>query len=307
MADGGDSGIIPVVDVGPIKFGKEARLEEYYRVGDQLSKAFSDIGFAYLSNHGIPTEQINKCYEAAVDFFALPNETKMKYVRMPGNEHGYTEMGKEKADPDDPMLEAHEAFNFLDQDCPDDEVPHFRKDLNTLSDTCKQFVYTLLKCLSLSLGLDAGFFRKYHNFYGENETSLRVLHYPSVSQDENVTRLGAHTDFGTLTLVFQDDVGGLQVKNREGEWVDARPIPGTILVNIGDLLQRWTGDKWMATLHRVTLSRVEMREKRRLSMAFFVTPDVNVLFEPVCGKKEYGVVNATEFMLKRMKELYTYN
>ncbi|XP_076032563.1 uncharacterized protein LOC143020253 [Oratosquilla oratoria] len=309
MADGGNSGIIPVVDVGPIKFGKEdPALEDCKNVGNQLSKAFADIGFAYLSNHGIPTEEIKKCYEAAVDFFALPNQTKMKYLRMPGNQHGYSEMNKEKVDPKDPLTEVHEAFNFLDQDCPDDEVPHFRRDLNALSDTCKRFVYALLKCLSLSLELDPGFFKKYHDLSSpKNISNLRVLHYPSVSKDENVTRLGAHTDFGTITMVFQDAVGGLQVKNREGQWVNARPVPGTVLVNIGDLLQRWTGDKWTATLHRVTLPYDEMRKQRRLSMAFFVVPDDQVMVEPVCGNKSYGKFNSTEFMMKKMKEIYSYD
>ncbi|XP_076029198.1 uncharacterized protein LOC143018045 isoform X3 [Oratosquilla oratoria] len=180
----------------------------------------------------------------------------------------------------------YEGLNYITRgDCawPDDELPHLRKNLNSFIDICIQLSIKIMRCMSATLGLDIDY-SKYHSFRPEtNESLFRIVHYPPVSLKEEVTRIGAHIDFHTFTFLFLDDVRGLQIKDRQGEWLDVVPIPGAIRINIADLMQCWTGDAWRAMPHRVVLPNDEVRQQRRLSMGFFAQPDDDIVLESVCG------------------------
>ncbi|XP_076029205.1 uncharacterized protein LOC143018050 isoform X2 [Oratosquilla oratoria] len=254
MATESRQALVPVVDIGEIKVGKdeEPSLDDYRIIGDQLAKPFADLGVVYISNHGIPVEEIDKALKTALDFFALPKSTKMKYLRLAGKNYGYTEMGKEKSNPKGLLTEMYESLNYTTRgDCawPDDELPHLRKNMNSFFDICRQLSIKIMRCMSATLGLDIDYFSKYHSFRPEtNESVFRIVHYPPVSLKEDVTRIGPHTDYHTFTFLFLDDVRGLQIKDRQGEWLEVVPIPGAILINIADLMQCWTGDAWRAVI-----------------------------------------------------------
>ena len=135
-----------------------------------------------------------------------------------------------------------------------------------------------MRAFALALKLDERFFDDLHT--GKNQT-LRLLNYPPERASANEQLgAGAHTDYGTLTLLFQDDCGGLQVKNAAGEWVHATPKPETVVINTGDLTQRWSNDILRSTPHRV-IRRAETADRPRQSIAFFSDPDPEVLVETI--------------------------
>lgn len=146
-----------------------------------------------------------------------------------------------------------------------------------------------------------------HGKFGirENKTTLRLLYYPAMTElKEGQVRLGEHSDYGTITLLFQDQIGGLEILQKEG-FVPARPIEGTILVNIGDLLQRWTNDKLVSTIHRVVVPHEELRRlTARQSMAFFVHPDNDVIIECLDGSGHYPPITSLEYLNQRLVATY---
>ena len=136
---------------------------------------------------------------------------------------------------------------------------------------------------------------------------LRLLHYPPVENPkEGQLGAGAHTDYGTLTVLFQDDAGGLEVQNLEGEWVEAPPIPGTVVINTGDLVARWSNDRFKSTPHRV-VPRPAAMKNGRLSIAFFSDPDPDVVIEaiPSCVSEEnpakYPPITAGDYIAERIR------
>ncbi|XP_076068509.1 uncharacterized protein LOC143040960 [Oratosquilla oratoria] len=304
---------IPIVDLGDLKLGgpKTPREEEWQRVACQLTKAFEDIGFVYLRDHGLPQETIDQTQEKAAKFFALPEDTKSLFKRG-GSNHGYVATDRERLDPRN-KHEIRESFNFMELQgpCPDKEVPGFRASVTSFVESCLELSCNLLRAMALGLGLDREFFVRTHSeaFRGENCTTLRLLHYPPIPSHvtEGTLRCGAHADYGSITLLFQDHMGGLQVKNREGVWEDATPIPGTILINAGELLQYWTSERFVGTVHRVVIPKEEVKQKTsRRSMAFFMHPDDHVIVAPLNGSSDIEPISARQFLDRRFQETYVY-
>ncbi len=161
-----------------------------------------------------------------------------------------------------------------------------------------------MEAFALALALPIDFFRAYH--YGQN-VSLRYLHYPVLEEQPapNQFGAGAHTDFGTITLLFQDDVGGLQVQGRDGDWRDAVYIPGTVVINTGDLVATWTNDRYCSTPHRV---KPMIGDRERYSIAYFVDPDSDTLVSafPSCISDEnptkYPDTTAGAYVAARIAE-----
>ncbi|XP_045167128.1 uncharacterized protein LOC123530422 [Mercenaria mercenaria] len=141
---------------------------------------------------------------------------------------------------------------------------------------CTELLHRVCDALSVGLGLDENFMRNAHKSVGkkENPTIIRSLYYPPIPQDVDIKpgqiRLGEHSDFGTITILFQDDIGRHEVEIPGEGSVPATPLPGTIVVNIGDLLQRWTADTLVATKHRVLIPEVEFRKRKPRQSVFFV-------------------------------------
>ncbi|XP_016376683.1 UPF0676 protein C1494.01-like, partial [Sinocyclocheilus rhinocerous] len=139
-----------------------------------------------------------------------------------------------------------------------------------------------------------------------NGTTLRTLYYPPVNSTcvkENQLRCGEHSDYGSITLVFQSSEGGLQVLNRAGEFISAPSIPGTVLINIADLMQRWTSDVYVSAVHRVLLPPAGDSSTRQ-SLAFFVQPDDEAIISCCDGSDKYPPVKSVDYLLSRFNDTY---
>ena len=200
----------------------------------------------------------------------------------------------------------------------------FRVDFCTFFDTCRQLHVEILRAIALGLGIDEHWFDDYSRI-GDN--TLRLLHYPAVERSvferkKGQVRAGAHTDYGSITLLFQDRRGGLQVQGTDGEtWVDATPIDGSVVVNAGDLLARWSNDAIKSTLHRVVEPPLTSADENRTpeaqssmypprySIAYFCNPDFDKFIDVVPGTlngqaKKYEGVNSGDYLVQRLTATY---
>jgi isopenicillin N synthase-like dioxygenase len=182
---------------------------------------------------------------------------------------------------------------------------------------CSSLIHSILSCLSLSLSLPSSGLNLPHS---ESLFQVRLLHYPAISRTGNRGRIHAHSDFCTLTLLFQDNVGGLEIQDPQhpGTFRAAEPIDGTVLVNIGDLLARWSNDRWRSSIHRVglPLGTKEVGEEQadmvpdRYSIPVFATANMDTVIEALPGcwseenPKKYETVTAWGYMQERMAALY---
>lgn len=278
-----------------------------------LVKAFSEIGFVYLRNHGIPAKQVSDIVDITQKFFNLPQDTKMKYLRGEDN-FGYVQMEMESLNPERPHGDLKEAFNFTpttNQRWPETEVPRMREELEAFWDSCAGLSLQVLELTARGLGLDPEAFTKYHhlvrgNTEHVNTTTVRALHYPPVATVKaGQVRCGEHSDYGSITLLFPDMIGGLEVKARDVGYIPATPIPDTVVVNIGDLMQRWTSDKLVSTKHRVLIPEEEVKQQLgRRSIAFFVQPDNEALIECVDGSHKYEPITSLQYLQQRFSVTY---
>ncbi|TBR42188.1 2OG-Fe(II) oxygenase [Marinomonas agarivorans] len=288
----------------------------------KLDKACREIGFVYLINHDIPTELIDSLKEAAKLYFDLPLDEKKKIdICNSPNHRGYGPIGEENLEEGAPK-DWKETFDMaLNLDSAHPLVAKYPKmygpnrypDDSKIVDTLHQYYKSafhvsqnFLKAMALALQLDEDFFTRNFN---EHVTVLRMIHYPPRPSKQHDNGAGAHTDYGCITLLLQDDVGGLQVKSRDGLWVDATPIEGSIVVNIGDLMQRWTNDAYVSTAHRVIASNVNCH---RYSFPFFVEPDYETVVECVqsCQSEnnpaKYERIFSGDWIQSRFDATYSY-
>jgi isopenicillin N synthase-like dioxygenase len=265
---------LPVIDVAPLISGGDAE-----RVAREIGAACRDLGFFYAIGHGIGADTLVALNEASQDFFALPEAEKMKIAMAWGGRawRGYFPVGGEltsgKPDQkqglyfgeelgaDDARVRAglplHGANLFPDA------VPELKPAVLRFMAEATQSAHAIMEGVALSLGLDAQYFRR---TYTANPTLLfRVFEYPA--SDAEGWGVGEHTDYGLLTLLAQDENGGLQVKTPAG-WIEAPPIEGALVCNIGDMLDRLTGGVYRSTPHRVR----NVSGKSRLSFPFFFDP-----------------------------------
>ncbi|XP_013412115.1 probable 2-oxoglutarate-dependent dioxygenase DIN11 isoform X2 [Lingula anatina] len=231
-----------------------------------------------------------------------------------GEYHGFAATETERLNPDRPQ-DFKETMNYLPgcpiKDWPVTEVPQFVKDYQNFFDTCSHLGHRVLQSIAAGLGLqDIKSFQKFHQFLGQpgNLTALRTLHYPPVKVNElkeGQLRLGEHSDYGSITLLFQDDVGGLEVEGINGEWIPATPIPGTIIVNVGDMLMRMTAGKLKSNRHKVVVPEEEVRRKvPRFSAAFFMMTDQEAVISPLDGSTSYAPLTMGEYINKKFAETY---
>lgn len=271
--------LVPVVDIAN---PAATSLEE-------LDRACRDHGFFLLSGHGLDGV-IDDTFEAAKRFFDAPHEAKSQIRRSEDNPLGYNERELTKR-----VRDHKEVFDFVDpvegrsiryNRWPDENVVgKFHDVMATHYDACSSLAVRTTELVFSALGLSVGDVVAHS---GDRTTSsARLNHYTlgdPVPEDERdglaemaEVALGQHTDLGLLTLLIQDDVGGLQAESAEHGWIDVEPRPGTIVVNLADCMQVWSNDRYKAALHRV----LPMTTSTRMSIPYFFNPVRDAVIEPV--------------------------
>lgn len=282
-----DQNAIPVIDVRRALDGSDVK-----GVAAQIHHAATQSGFFYISGHGIGPEVMERAFVVSKDFFAQPAQVKQT-VAVNTDQRGWMATGmstlqgakthdlKEvffwgaETAADDPDVIAGKPLVAVNQ-WPDAAYPRLRVELTPYYDAVCTVARQVMGALAYSLDLPEDFFAE---AYKKPLARGQLVYYPpSTGADEAEERFGvaAHTDFGVLTFLLQDMNGGLQVKMKSGEWVEAPPIPGTLVCNIGDLLARWSNDRFASTLHRV----INRSGRARYSIPVFFDPNTDTVIDP---------------------------
>jgi isopenicillin N synthase-like dioxygenase len=311
---------IPLIDFAPFLTNDIAAKQQ---VAQAVFTACHDIGFLYLKNPGISQAVIERGFAESQRFFNRPLAEKVAVAW--GNEvsnRGYIAMQKESLNPTRPG-DYKEAFNVGQESAalatgnhPEIHSNHwplgddrFRDQMLDLFAACNVTANQIFRAFSLALQLPESFIGDRHI---TQDHTLRLLHYPPIthSLSPNQIRAGEHSDYGSVTLLFQDSLGGLEVKTAEGEWIAAPSIPNTVLVNIGDLMQRWSNDLFRSTLHRVVVPTDYRQDESRYSIAFFCQPDFKTEITCIesCQSPDrparYAPILAGKYLLDRLKATY---
>ncbi|MCZ2497795.1 isopenicillin N synthase family oxygenase [Xylophilus sp. Kf1] len=286
---------VPVIDIAPFRLGGEA---ERRQVAEAVDRACRDIGFLVVTGHGVDPALIERTRAVSRDFFDLPLSEKMR-VAKPAVDvtRGYTGMDEESLarsrDPAATGSDLNESLMIGPVDAPPDDYvrapaagKHFAPNLwpdrpaglrETYSDYYRamgSLAHTLMRVFARAFALPEDYF---DGRIDRHISRLRVRNYPAQTETPRPgqIRAGAHSDYGSLTILATEDrPGGLQVFNAAGEWVDVPILPGCFVINIGDLLARWTNDTWVSTLHRVVNPPADAGAgARRQSLVFFHNPN----------------------------------
>lgn len=307
---------IPLIDVAGLRSPDPAQRR---RVAAEMGDAARGIGFLYVVNHGLPDALLASVFTAARQFFALPLERKLALdIRRSPHNRGYADAAAEQLD-EHAAPDRKEAFNVgFDLAADDPEVlagapfrgvnvwpdlPGWRAALLDYFAACMALGETLHRGFSLDLGIAEDFFTPLLN---RPLATLRLLRYPARDPAAPDTLgAGEHTDYGNITLLATDGVAGLEVRRRDGVWLDAPHIPGALVVNIGDLLMRWTNGHYQSTPHRV-----RQPERERYSVAFFLDPNPDALVRvlPQClapvETPRWPPVTAAAYLKQRLEATY---
>lgn len=311
---------LPLIDIAPL-YGTDSAA--WRDVATQIDAACRDWGFFYITGHGIPPERIDALLAAAKAFFALPEAEKLKIdITRTAHHRGYGAIATEQLDPTQPsdLKETFDMGFHMAADHPEVLAgkplrgPNRHPDLPGWAALMEQhyadmqaLAQTLLRAIALALGIERDFFDAR---FAEPISVFRMIHYPPrhTARSADQPGAGAHTDYGCVTLLYQDDAGGLQVRNVHGEWIDAPPIPGSFVVNIGDMMARWSNDRYTSTPHRV----ISPLGVHRYSMPFFAEPhpDTEISCLPNCSSADnppkYPPVTSAEYLLSRFADTYAY-
>ena len=279
---------IPTLDIR--RFTHPGSPEDRQAFVDELGAAYREWGFAGIRNHGIPQAQIDEAYKTFQAFFALPEEAKKKYhVPGGGGARGYTPFGVETAK--GAKYSDLKEFWHVGREIADDsrhrevmppnvwpeEVPEFERVGYGLYSTLDQLGSQVLSALALHIDLPEDYFADKTD---EGNSILRPIHYPPITADDipNV-RAGAHEDINLITLLVGASAAGLEVLSKKGEWVPFTSDADTIVVNIGDMLQRLTNHVYPSTTHRVVNPPGEQARQPRYSTPFFLHPNPDFLID----------------------------
>ncbi|KAL5009968.1 hypothetical protein ScPMuIL_012273 [Solemya velum] len=302
---------VPIIDFSVYsETGVVGSEGERQLLAKELCQALGTVGFCYLKNHGFSTAKEQSFFKESSEFFQLPKEVKRKYARQSTTNHGWVHIEGETLNPDRPG-DLKEVFNIchhsVTKDLPE-EPPNFKTSCEQFFDECMKLTGSVLDALSIGLKLKVKFLKKCHSSMGKKNsfTTLRTLFYPCQAPAFKAGQIccGEHSDYGTITLLFQDDVGGLQALRKDGVYVDVKPVPGTIVLNIGDALQRWSADQLVATKHRVVPESQIQKQTSRQSIVFFVHPDDDVMMECLDGSRKYEPITSGEYTRQRFNATY---
>src|SRR6187455_1502428 len=308
---------IPVVDLAEFLSGDENRKKKFV---NELGKAYEEVGFVAVKNHGIPDDLIADLYKYVQKFFALPTETKFAYEKKElAGQRGYTSFGREHAkgfdapdlkeffqygqtvEDNDPIKEEYPANVTVK------EVPEFTPTLFKAYRNFEKSGKALLQAIALYLDLDEDYFDDYvHN----GNSILRAIHYPPItSEPKSAIRAEQHEDINLITLLVGASAGGLQILDMKNQWLDIVPGEDEIVVNVGDMLKRLTNNYLKSTTHRVVNPPREEWHRPRLSIPFFLHPksemDLTCLPSTVTADRPlaYEPITAGEYLNERLREI----
>ncbi|RAL14650.1 isopenicillin N synthase family dioxygenase [Aspergillus homomorphus CBS 101889] len=334
-----DDLVIPIIDFGPFLHGTPA---DKHEVAMSVVHAFKTSGFLYLKDHGVPPSVVSHVFSSSARFFARPQGQKDSLCwTTPQANRGYVKTGQEKLSTVDDVPAAsgdarsipdlketmeigREGVDGLPNRWPDHldaEGQDFKAVMLSFFDMCKALHTEVMRAIALGMHLPEHYFDSYVDA-GDN--NLRLLHYPAV--DKSVfksnplqVRAGEHSDYGSITLLFQDGCGGLQVRSPRGTFVDAVPVADTVVVNAGDLLARWSNETIKSTRHRVVEPPkvVDGEDDSsgvypdRYSIAYFCNPNNDQLIEAIPGTYgedirplKYPGITAGDYLVQRLTATY---
>jgi isopenicillin N synthase-like dioxygenase len=295
MADSGGRAALPVIDVAALVGG--APTTAGAAVAEQIQTACRERGFFYVTGHGVPAGLLDHLAAASAEFFALPLADKLEIAMERGGRawRGFFPVGAELTSGQPDLKEGL----YFGTELPDDDprvlaglplhgrnlfprqVPQLRPLVLSYLDALTSLGQAVLRGVALSLGLDADYFAA--SYTGDPTILFRIFHYPPSPPQDEAWGVAEHTDYGLLTLLAQDDSGGLQIAAPEG-WIDAPPVPGTLVCNIGDMLDRLTGGWYRSTPHRVR----NLSGHGRLSFPFFLDPGFAAEVPPLPDRAAAG-------------------
>jgi isopenicillin N synthase-like dioxygenase len=319
---------IPIVDLGGAGSMNNATRD---RIATQIHRACRETGFFYVMNHGVDRRLLDEQFAFAKRLFDLPLAEKMRlHMKNSASAAGYEPIGGQVLDSQDANARAappdlKESF-YCSLELPDDhpyvvarkrgygrnqwpaDLPGFREQMVAYTDAMRALGDRILASIAQSLELPQDWFVPHFATAG---AKLRMIKYPPHRKDavENQLGAGAHTDWGGITLLAQDNIGGLEVRNVDGDWIEAKPIPETFVINLGDLMARWTNGLYNSNMHRV---KNNSSGRDRYSIPFFYSPNPDVVIEPIstcvddANPRRFGTCTAEEHTAEMFKRSYGY-
>jgi len=281
----------------------------------ELGRACRETGFFMLGGHGIADALMEDVFAASAAFFLLPEAVKEPLsIKTNPHNRGWVMMGAERLDETSGQIDRKEAFNIGLEMAADDprllrgeafrgvnlwpDLPGFRTTMLDYFDAVWRLGTWLMRAVASDLRLHPQYFDL---DFDAPMATLRLLHYPAGGDDMAAIGAGAHTDYGALTLLATDGTAGLQVRGKDGGWLDVPHVPGALVVNIGDCLMRWTNDLYASTPHRVLPP-----PRARQSVAFFLdpNPDSMIAALPGTGTPRHEPIIAADYLRSRLDATY---
>jgi isopenicillin N synthase-like dioxygenase len=308
---------IPVVDLAEFT-SADAGLKQKFV--NELGRAYEEVGFVAVKNHGVPDHLIADLYKYVQQFFSLPLEKKREHeIPDLAGQRGYTSFGKEHAKGSDaPDLKEFfqygqkaEGDEYVPEEYPDnvqvDEISAFNPTFHLAYRSFEESGKKLLQAIALYLGLDEFYF---DSWVRNGNSILRAIHYPPITNEpKSAIRAEQHEDINLITLLVGASADGLQILTKQNEWVGVTSLPEQIVVNVGDMLQRLTNNKLRSTTHRVVNPPRELWHTSRFSIPFFLHPKGNMSLACLesCindnNPKHYPDATAGEYLDERLREI----
>jgi isopenicillin N synthase-like dioxygenase len=284
---------------------------------NDLYIGIKDYGFVILKDHDVSQKLLDQGYETLKAFYSQPTETKMKYAGVHGGQRGYTPFGKEHAK-DSPVMDLKEFWHVghevpaghkFSQYYPNNvwptELPEFKTVFQTLYNSLNEAGRAMLQALTAPLEVDIEYFDR---MVEDGNSILRLLHYPPIAADADprCLRAAPHEDINLITILPSATASGLQLKDRDGSWLDVTANPGELIVDAGDMLARATNDVIPSTTHQV-VNTPEATHSSRYSMPFFMHPNPEAILSciPSCrgAGAKYADISAHDFLMQRLREI----
>ncbi len=308
---------IPSVDLADFISEDPKRKQKFV---DEIGAAYSEIGFASVKNHFLTDELMDRLYSEIKKFFALPVAVKAQYeIEGLGGQRGYISFGKEHAK-GKKKGDLKEFWHFGQEPSKDANLTEVYpenvlvKEQPSFNETGRETYLMLektgvyvLRALALYVGIDEFYYDKW---IADGNSILRPIHYPPITEEpKGAVRAGAHGDINLITLLMGASAGGLQVLKKNGEWIEAKPEEGNLVINVGDMLERHTNNKLRSTIHRVVNPPKEQWGTPRYSIPFFMHPRSEMKLD--CLKacidenhpKSYDDIAAGDFLQQRLVEI----